>query len=122
MGSAADIVHLDLLLGGALPIPAVLLAKLTVTVVATAPRAANELEELGIRGASAHCSPQIESLSREQAGVELSFGGEACPGAIAAERLGHRRDETDFPRAVVEAPALGDLAEVIFRDGMHRPT
>src|ERR1700677_4895572 len=95
-GSAADVVHLDLLLDGARPIFAVLLAKLAVTIVAAAPRASYELEELGIRGASAHRSPQIESLGREEAGIELSFGGEACPGAVAAERLGHRRDETDF--------------------------
>src|ERR1700677_4774809 len=57
----------------------------------------------------------------KEAGVEFSFRREARPGAVAAERLSHRRDETDFPGAVVEAPALGHLAEIILRDWMHRP-
>src|ERR1700691_6807887 len=56
----------------------------------------------------------------KEAGVEFSFRREARPGAVAAERLSHRRDETDFPGAVVEAPALGHLAEIILRDWMHR--
>src|ERR1700691_4457564 len=106
MGSAADVIHLDLLLGRGVPIPAELLAKLAVAIGAASPSAADQIEQLRIRGAPAKGGPQIEAVGGKEAGIKLSLGGQAGAGAIAAKRLRHRRDEADLPGAVIEAPAL----------------
>ena len=39
---------------------------------------------------------QVELVGGEQAGAELAVGGEAHPVAVAAERLGDRRDDADL--------------------------
>ncbi len=85
------------------------------------PVAANHLLEIGVHGAGAHRLAQVDTVRCEQARIELAFGGEPGAGAVAAERLGDRGDESDLARAVVEAPALGNLAAVIFRDRVNRP-
>ena len=50
---------------------------------------------------------QVELVGGEQAGAELAVGGEAHPVAVAAERLGDRRDHADRAAAVEVAPAVG---------------
>ena len=50
--------------------------------------------------------PAGRAHAAEEARVELALGGEAGPGAVAAERLRHRRDDADLAAPVAVAPAL----------------
>src|ERR1700722_16932051 len=117
MGSTADVVHLDLLSAA----QAQRAARLAVSIGTLQPGAANQLRKFLIVGAIAHGCPQIQPSSGEQAGVEPAFRGEARAAAGAAEGLRHRGDEPNLAAAVIEAPALRDLALVVLRYGMDRP-
>ena len=57
--------------------------------------------------AGAHRGAQVELVVGEQARAELAVGGEAHPVAVAAERLGDRRDDTDRATPVEVAPPVG---------------
>src|SRR5581483_5417679 len=106
--SAADVTHLDLALLGGLRG-----ADLGIAIRARAPDAPDDAGQLVVGRAAAQRPTQVGAGSREQAGVELPFGGEPGAGAIAAEGVRHRRDETDLACAVEVAPSLGDLAAIV---------
>src|SRR5580700_9767705 len=99
-----------------------LLAQFAVAIGAVAPGAADQLQHIRIVGAGAQGSAQIETVGREQTGVELALRGQACPAACAAKWLRYRGDESDLPGAIVESPALCHLARVVLRDRPHRPS
>ncbi len=54
---------------------------------------------------------------REQARVEPALGGDARPGAVAAERLRDGGDDADLAAAVAVAPAPRDLSAVVLLGG-----
>src|SRR5262245_34947092 len=57
----------------------------------------------------------------EEARVELALGRQPNPGAVAAERLGHRRDQAALTLAIDVAPSLRDLAAVAGIDRFEGP-
>ena len=59
------------------------------------PHAADDRRELGVAGAAAQRSAEIEAAGRVQAGEELPVGGQPGTVAIGAERIGRRRDDAD---------------------------
>src|SRR5690606_5968942 len=73
-----------------------------------------------VAGAAAQQCAQIVTAGGEKAGVELTFGGDAGTGAVAAEGLGHRGDDADLAAAVLVTPAFGDFAGVIRVGGFQR--
>src|SRR5258708_14145607 len=113
--SAADEGHLDLVQAGGL---AGTLFRIAVR--ALGPGLGDGLTDRVVRRARAEQTPKIAPGRREEAGVEAAVGREARPGAIGAERLGHRRDDPDLARAVGVAPACGDLARVVRLDRQGR--
>ena len=68
---AADVVHLDFVQVGGVAHRG---AQLAVAVAAAAPDAADELEQLIVRGAGAQRAAQVHALGGEQAGVERAVG------------------------------------------------
>src|SRR6266481_6952267 len=85
MSSTADVVHLDFLrLGHGAP---QLLAQLAVAVSTAMPDAADQLKNVRIAGAGTQRCAQIETVSREQAGVEFALRGQTRPAAGTAKWL-----------------------------------
>src|SRR5258708_24844808 len=71
-------------------------------------------DQIVVRGSLTQQGPQIVVLLAKQAGAELAIGGEPDARAMATERLGHRRDQTDFARcALGEAIFAGGLAALM---------
>src|SRR5579863_9826979 len=111
MSSTADVVHLDFLrLGQGAP---QLLAQLAVAISAAVPDAADQLKNVRIACTGTQRRTQIETVSREQAGVEFTLRGQTRPAAGTAKWLRHRRNETHFAAAVVKTPSLGHFALVV---------
>src|SRR5581483_11782621 len=73
--------------------------ELRIAVFAALPHASDALGELLVRGAAPDHGPEIVAANREQAREEAPFGGEPRAGAVAAERLGHRRDHAHLAPA-----------------------
>src|SRR5712671_4045218 len=63
---------------------------------------------------------KVVPLPGEQARIEATFGRQARPGAIAAERRGHRGDEPDLAATIAIAPARRDFSAVARRHGLER--
>src|SRR3712207_1107886 len=63
---------------------------LGVAVVAGAPDRRDVVPHEVVRAAVTERAAQVVAVAGEEAGVEPSLGGEPGPGAVAAERLGHR--------------------------------
>src|SRR5580692_7041065 len=117
--STADVVHFDLLSLGRRA--AEFFAQFAVAIGAVAPDAADQFQHLGVAGARAQRRPQVETVGREQAGIELTLRGQARAAAGAAKGLRHRGDESHFAAAVVKAPSLRHLAMIVLRHRLHRP-
>src|SRR6188472_37200 len=112
---AAYVGHLDPReLGGPLG------ADLGVAVGAPRPDAGDSVAQVLVARSGAEQRAQVGAAEREQAGVELSLRGDPRPRAVAAERLGDRRDDPDLPRSVAVAIPLRDLAAVGRLDGLER--
>src|SRR5258707_8534800 len=102
MDSTADVVHLDLL---ALRIFFLkFTAQLAVAIGTPQPSRSNNPQQFRIVGAVAQGGAQIDPVSREQAGVELAFGGEAGAGARAPKRGRPRRDENPLAPPPIQTP------------------
>ena len=82
--------------------------------------AANEFRQLFVRGAAAHLAVQIVVPDGKQAGANFAVGGDANAAAVSAERMRHRRDDSDFSDAVVEAIAARGFAAGV-RNFHQRP-
>src|SRR5258706_16232287 len=87
---------------------------------ACAPAPGNGCGEFLVAGTAANEVAQISSFGGEQTGVERTLRGQACARTVLAERLRHRRDETDFAGPVLVAPALGDFTDVVRIDRLDR--
>src|SRR5258708_35595691 len=111
MSSTADVVHLDFLRSGFGA--SQVLAQFAVAIGAAVPDAADQLKNVRIAGAGTQRCTQIETVSREQAGVEFSLRGQARPAAGTAKWLRYRRNETHFAAAIVKAPSLRHFALVV---------
>src|SRR5258708_35144444 len=72
--------------------------------------ALNEAGKLVIRCAAPHQGMEIVVPDGKQAGANLAVGGDANPAAMPAERMRNRRDDSNFPNAVVEAVTPRGLA------------
>src|SRR5882762_831940 len=120
MSSAADVVHLDFLrLRFRAP---QLLAQFAVAIRTAVPDAADQLKNVRVAGAGTQRCAQIETVSREQAGVELSLRGQTGPAAGTAKWLRHRRNEAHFAGAMIKPPPLRHFALVVLRNRPHRPS
>src|SRR5260221_11241210 len=94
MSTPADVVHLDFLrLGHGAP---QLLAQLAVAVSTAMPDAADQLKNVRIARAGTQRCAQIETVSREQAGVEFAFRGQTRPAAGTKKWRRYRRNATQF--------------------------
>src|SRR3990172_9599251 len=100
--SAADVRHLDLGQPGSLR-----RADLGVAVGSHPPDGRNDIGYLCVTSSLAQEGPQVLPLHPKQTGEELPFRREACPRAIAADRLAARADPAAFARPVPVPPALG---------------
>src|SRR5512142_2999824 len=63
------------------------------------------LRDLRVAVAPAHAAGEVVFDDGEQAGAELTVGGDADAAAMAAERMRHGRDDADLPESVIEAVA-----------------
>src|SRR6266403_2226343 len=111
MSSTADVVHLDFpRLGfGA----AQCSAQFAVAIGAAVPDAADQLKNVRIVGAGTQRRAQVETVSREQAGVEFTLRGQTRPAAGTAERLRYRRNETHFAGPILKTPSLRHFTLVV---------
>src|SRR5579875_4234392 len=57
----------------------------------------------------------------EEAGEDFTDGGEPQPGAVPAERLGYRCDDTEFAAAVAVTEAVCHFAGIARRERVDRP-
>src|ERR1039457_27468 len=94
-------------------------AELGVAIGAHPPDRADRRRETGVRDAVAQRPPQVRPVEGEQAGVELALGRQARPRARTAERLADRSDHAHFAVTVAIAPAIGDLAGIVGREGLE---
>src|SRR5690606_29556546 len=65
---------------------------------------------------------QVYASAGEQACIEHALRGKPRTCAVPAERIGHRRDETDFAGTIVERITLGYFASVATLHGVNGPT
>ena len=112
---ATDVAHLDLGQAGRR-----LRAAFRVAVGALAPDRRDRLLQLLVGGAAANERAKVVAAEGEETGVEAALGGDAGPGAVAAEGLRDRGDQADLAGAVAVAPALGDLTAVARIDRLER--
>ena len=95
-----------------------------IVVGATAPDLGDGVADFEIAVSTAQQCAQIVAFRREQAQVQLAFGGQADAAAIATERVSHAGDHADLAATVAIAPAFGGLARVVGGDGFakaHQP-
>src|SRR5262249_916158 len=71
---------------------------------------ANEFNQLFVRRPTAHEFMEIVIPDGEQAGANLSVGGDSDAAAVTAEGMRNRRDDSDLADAVVEMVAARGLA------------
>src|SRR5450759_2618421 len=113
--SAADREHLD---AGQVRGPGA--PEVRVSVVAGAPYRLDQRLQLSVRGAFPERAAEIRSSRREEAGEELSLGGQPGAGAGAAERRRDRRDHPDLAGPVAVAESRRHLAGVVGRQRLER--
>ena len=71
---------------------------------------------------AAHARAQIVFGHAEEAGPNISVGGQAKPVAMPAEGLADRRNDANLPALIGESPALGRLGTISGGDGLQLET
>src|SRR5215469_16482008 len=102
-------------------VPGLAGALLGVAVGPPGPDRGKDLAQRLVAGARAHRAAQVVAGGGEQAGVELTVGGQPGPRAAAAKRLSDRGDHADLTRAVTVAVPAGDLPGVSGLDRLQGP-
>src|SRR5277367_102269 len=116
-GSAADVIHFD----ARCRARAQYQPLLAIAIRPPVPELADHPGQFLVALTGSQRPSQIEPVSGKQAGKQHAIRRQPRPGAIAAERLGHRRDKANFALAIGEGVTLGDFAPVLRREGHQRP-
>src|SRR5579862_3504 len=72
--------------------------------------ATNEFPQFVVGSPAAHLAVEVMVPNRKQAGADFAVGCNANAAAMSAERMRHRRDDSNFPNAVFETVAPRGLA------------